>query len=114
MTSTSAKRATGLVPREHLGGPIDGPRFVAFRLSLKDREDRLGRLARGRIRRVDLENERKASDRFLQAHVDRLRFAVLPDFFRRPTARLESGTQDGRSAAEDPGEVPIHLGPAMA
>src|SRR5207247_2926423 len=86
---------TGLVPREHLGGPIDGPRFVAFPLSLKDREDRLGRLARGRVRRVDLENERKASDRFLQAHVDRLRFDVLPDFFRRPTAGLESGTPDG-------------------
>src|SRR5437867_13450848 len=80
ITNISAKRATGLVPREHLGRPIGGPRFVASRLSLKDREDRLGRFARGRVRRVDLEHERKAGDRLLQDHVNRLRIDVLADF----------------------------------
>src|SRR2546422_2837265 len=77
-------------------------------LSLEDREDPFGRLARRRTRRVDLEDERKAGDRLLQDHVDRLRLDILPDFLRRPTPRHKSCAEDGRSAPQDHRDVRFH------
>src|SRR5436309_10020391 len=105
---------TGLVPREHLGGPVDGTGFVTLRPPLNDREDRLRRLPRRRTRRVDLEDEVQPTDRLLQDHVDRFGLDVLADLLRGPSPRLEPLAQDGRTAPQDDGQVHVHPVAVMA